>query len=201
MKRTFAAGALSLTLVLAGCASDDPDAGASPPAATSTAVASAEVVEVLADFDLADADATEVIDTLDRLSRDERPTNLMASVGVDRLLITAGDSQLAMDIPDDRFYLSFAPYLTSTHDCFYHSLTTCTGELAAADIGVQIVDDSTGEVLVDGDYTTFDNGFLGFWLPRDITATLRVTYDDKAVEQPISTGEDAPTCVTTLPLA
>ena len=66
---------------------------------------------------------------------------------------------------------------------------------------MQIVDDSTGEVLVDGDYTTFDNGFLGFWLPRDITATLRVTYDDKAVEQPISTSEDAPTCLTTLPLA
>lgn len=185
MKRRFAVAAvLGSALALAGCTSADPSASAPPPAATSTAVASAEVVEVLADFDLADADAVEVIDTLDRLSREERPTNLMASVGVDQLLITAGVGPLALDLPDDQFYLSCAPYLTTTHDCFYHSLTTCTGE-----------------VLVDGDYATFDNGFIGFWLPRDITATLRITYDGKTVEQPISTGEDAPTCLTTLPLA
>lgn len=200
MRKALAATVLASTLVLAGCtATDTQSAPSASPSASATADAAA-VEQVLAGYGVTGTDAVEVIDTLDRLTRDERPTNLMASVGVDQLLITAGEGQLALDIPDDKFYLSLAPYLESTHDCFYHSLTTCTGELGGADVGVRIVDDATGEVLVDGDHTTVDNGFIGFWLPRNIDATVRVTYDDKAVEAPISTGDDAPTCLTTLQL-
>ena len=38
----------------------------------------------------------------------------------------------------------------------------------------------TGDILIDEPRTTYDNGFLGFWLPRDITATLTIDYDDEA---------------------
>lgn len=197
----WSATALASILVLAGCASADPQSAPSPSAPATSAAESAAVEQVLAGYGVTSTDAVELIDTLDRLPSDERPTNLMASVGVDHVLLTAGEGQLALDIPDDEFYLSLAPYLETTHDCFYHSLTTCTGELAGADIEVRIVDDATDEVLVDGDYTTFDNGFIGFWLPRDINATLTVTHKGMTAEAPISTDDDAPTCLTTLQLA
>ena len=50
----------------------------------------------------------------------------------------------------------------ASHGCFYHSLTTCLGELDNEDIQVTITDEATGEVLVDEATTTFDNGFIGF---------------------------------------
>ena len=101
-----------------------------------------------------------------------------------------------MPLTGDEFYVSFAPYVNQTHDCYYHSLTTCTGELGNADIHVTVTSDA-GEVLVDEDMTTFDNGFVGLWLPRDIEATLEVTYGDLSLTQDIATGEEDPTCLTT----
>jgi hypothetical protein len=39
--------------------------------------------------------------------------------------------------------------VSNTHDCYFHSLTTCTGELGGQQVTVLIVDDETGEVYVD----------------------------------------------------
>ena len=36
------------------------------------------------------------------------------------------------------------------------------------------VTDAAGRTILDETRTTYDNGFLGFWLPRDITATLTI---------------------------
>ena len=105
-------------------------------------------------------------------------------------------------MPADEFYVSFAPYVSRTHDCHFHSLTTCVGELQNAEVSVKITDDATGEVLVDDSLTTFDNGFVGLWLPRGIDATVTVEHDGKTASSPITTqGDDAATCVTTLHLA
>jgi hypothetical protein len=57
-----------------------------------------------------------------------------------------------------------------------------------------------GAVLVDESRTTFANGFVGLWLPRDFTGTLKITADGKTAESKVSTAEDAPTCLTTLRL-
>jgi hypothetical protein len=54
---------------------------------------------------------------------------------------------------------SVTPYVDQTHDCFHDSLTTCKGELASADVQVQIVDRTNDKVLVDETLTTFENGF------------------------------------------
>jgi hypothetical protein len=67
-------------------------------------------------------------------------------------------------------------------------------------VGVQIVDETNDTVLVDETRTTFENGFTGFWLPRDIEGTLRVTYDGKAGEVDFATDQDAPTCLTVVQL-
>lgn len=190
-----------LTLTLTGCGStsDDPTA---PRAASSSPVAEA----LLADFDLAGLDAVQIVDRLDRLGGNDRPADLLASVRPEELRLTATDAdgterELALPIPSDRFYLSVAPYVEQTHECFHHSLTTCKGELGGEQIDVQIVDEASGEVLVDGTHTVFDNGFVGFWLPRDIEGTLRISFDGVQGETSFGTGEDDPTCLTTVQLA
>jgi CheY-like chemotaxis protein len=204
MRRLITATAGSV-LLLAGCAvqSDTTSSSAEP---TQSAADSAEspgpvAAPLLADYELQGMDTVEVIDHLDRLDTQDRPTELMASVRPDELQLTAGKEKLSLPIPEDRFYLSVAPYLDQTHDCFYHSLTTCQGELGQEDIDLKIVDTATGEVLVEGTYSTFANGFVGFWLPRSIDGTLEVAYDGKVGRTEISTGQDAPTCLTTLRLA
>ena len=98
------------------------------------------------------------------------------------------------------FYLSVAPYIDQTHDCFNHSLTTCQGELASTEVQVQIVDRAGNDVLVDETRTTFENGFTGFWLPRNIEGTLRITSDGRSAEADFTTHPDAPTCLTTMHL-
>lgn len=142
----------------------------------------------------------DLIDHLDRLPGPERPTDIIASVRADTLMISDGQVEAHRPIDGDEFYLSFAPYIDHTHECFYHSLTTCQGELANAEMQVSIVGDD-GEVFVDEVMETFDNGFIGVWLPADITATLHVEYDGLSLTEQIGTDHESPTCLTTGQLA
>lgn len=193
MKKTFTAAVVmaALTaLTLTGCSSETPQ-----PSATD-----AEAQPLLAEYGIDSTDTTAVIDELDRLALDERPSDLMASVRPDELVVTTEQDEVVLDVPEDRFYLSVAPYVDQTHDCFYHSLTTCKGELAAEEVEVQVVDETNDEVLVDETMTTYDNGFVGLWLPRDIEGTLRVSFDGRVGETEIATDAEAPTCLTTLQL-
>lgn len=104
-------------------------------------------------------------------------------------------------MPEDRFYLSVAPYIEQTHECYFHSLTTCTGELQNADVHVTVTDATSGEVVLDEDLTTEANGFVGIWLPRGIEANLTVTYEDASATTAISTVTDSDaTCLTTMQL-
>ena len=57
-------------------------------------------------------------------------------------------------------------------------------------------------MLIDEARQTFDNGFVGFWLPRGIEATLTIELDEQVGTAAISTvNEDDPTCITTLQVA
>jgi len=195
---------LLLAATLAGCATqtESPDATAPSSAAPVPAPASvpSEAGPLLAKYGLDGMGAVEMIDYLDRLGGAERPADLMASVRPTELVLSAGSEEYSLGIRADRFYLSVAPYVDQTHDCFHHSLTTCKGELASTDVQVQIVDVTSDEVLVDETRTTFENGFTAFWLPRDIEGTLRVTYDGKTGAIDFATDQDAPTCLTNLQL-
>ncbi|WP_347031227.1 CueP family metal-binding protein [Brevibacterium paucivorans] len=74
------------------------------------------------------------------------------------------------------------------------------GELDNEDIQVTITDEATGEVLVDEATTTFDNGFIGFWLPNDATGLIEVSYQGRTGTTEFSTTDDGATCVTDLRL-
>lgn len=104
-------------------------------------------------------------------------------------------------MPEDEFYVSIAPYRSQTHECYFHSLTTCSGELANTDVHVTVVEATSGETLLDETLTTYDNGFVGVWLPRGIDATLTVSAEGRTAKKAISTRPDDPTCLTGLQLA
>lgn len=192
------------TLLLAGCAGQDGAGGgeAAAPAVSERggAPTSRVAAPLLADYGLDGMDTVEIVDHLDRMAGADRPADLMASVRPDVLALSSGRDQVSLAMPEDRFYLSVAPYVDQTHECSYHSLTTCTGELSSTDVRVRIVDETNDRVLVDETRTTFDNGFTGFWLPRDIVGTLRVTAAGRTGQVRFATDEDAPTCLTTLQL-
>ena len=190
MKRAAIAAA-TLALALTGCSAADPEPTVDGTVSQDT---------FLTAHGLAYMDAVEIIDHLDRQKVTERPTDLIASVRADELLLSSDDQEVVLDLPDNQTYVSIAPYLTSTHDCFYHSLTTCQGELDNEDIQVTITDEATGEVLVDEATTTFDNGFIGFWLPNDVTGLIEVSYQGRTGTTEFSTTDDGATCVTDLRL-
>ncbi|WP_174524025.1 CueP family metal-binding protein [Piscicoccus intestinalis] len=237
MTSRLAALALTATLALAGCGSapqsadqtpqeqapasaptssavgsDSSEAG-SPAAGTGSPGATAtDAQAMLAEHGLAGLDTRQVIEKLDTTSVAQRPTDLIASVRPDELLLSRPQAQgaagsdgqaepVSMPISGDNgFYLSVAPYESSTHECHFHSLTTCLGELRNAPVHVKVTG-ADGQVLVDEDTTIYDNGFVAVWLPRDISATLTITRDGKTATQPISTGPQDATCITTAQLA
>ena len=184
---TLALGSLAFT----GCAGNPPG----PQANTSASAADAGAF--MADHDLAGLDARQVIDRLDALPVAQRPQNLMASVRPDELMLTDDlKRRTTLPIPDDQFYLSFAPFHTQTH-----SLTTCLGEMQNEEVKVVLTDAKSGKKLVDKTMRTFDNGFVGLWLPRGIEGTLSVEAQGKKASTPISTSlPEAATCLTTLQL-
>ena len=190
MKRVAIAAA-TLSLVLAGCA---PAADSEPSPSTGSQA------EFLNTYDLDDMDAVEIIDHLDQLETAERPADLIASVYPDELVLTDNRQEVVLDLPQNLSYLSIAPYVEQTHDCFYHSLTTCQGELSNATVDVEITDSTTGDVVVDEQVATFDNGFVGFWVPSDIDGTIEISYDGRTGASDFTTTDEGATCITDLQL-
>lgn len=185
MKRTPAALAgLVLALGLAGCAAADDDTAES----------------FLKSQGLAGMDAVEIVEYLDRIPVSARSAELIASVRHDELVLAADGQEVVLDLPEDQTYVSVAPYVDETHDCFHHSLTTCRGELAGQPVQVTFTDAATGETLIEEETTTFSNGFAGFWVPSHTTGTIEVTHQGRTGTTEFSTGEDGATCVTDLRL-
>ncbi len=180
-----------ISLVLAGCTTTQSDSAVSDPVAQ----------DFLNSYGLVGMDAKEIIEDLDQRSLAERPSDFIASVRTDELVLSDNSSEVALDLPENLTYVSIAPYVNQTHDCFYHSLTTCRGELGNAQIQITITDEANGEVLVNEETTTFDNGFVGFWLPNEASGTIEVTYRGHTGTTEFSTTNDGATCVTDLRLA
>lgn len=186
----------ALVVGLAGCSAP---AGQAPESAAGT-TASSNQAAFLAEHGWADMSAEQIVEAIDQ-DDTARPLDFKASVRPGELIL--GDAQGEYSLPltsDDGFYLSIAPFVNRTHDCYFHSLATCKGELAGDTMHVTITD-SAGTVLVDDEVTTYANGFVGFWLPRDITGTVEVDFDGRTGSVPFATADDSATCLTTLQLS
>ncbi|MGO3146816.1 MAG: CueP family metal-binding protein [Leucobacter sp.] len=148
-------------------------------------------------------DARQVVERLDEMPLAERPGWLSTSVEAHQVLLTGRDGNTEkLPLPDDLVYVSAAPYVSQTHDCYYHSPTSCIGELRNTEVDVSVTDAASGETALNETMRTFDNGFIGLWLPRDIDAIITIQHEDQVATSTLSTsGNDVQTCVTTLQLA
>lgn len=182
---------------LAGCAS------ATQPAANSTANEIAGPVDqVLESLNLDATNPEAIIDTLDAMPVAERPNDLIASVLPTSLQLQPGSpDEVSIPLSGENFYLSIAPFLTETHPCTFHSLTTCLGELQNTPVELTVTDAASGEVVLSKHTSTADNGFVGVWLPRDGEFSVRIDSAQGSAEQIVGTGDEDPTCLTTLQLA
>jgi hypothetical protein len=186
-RNLIVAALLVLTAALAGCAT--------PPAPSTPAPTT--IGPVFEDSDPAGTRA--LIESLEATPVADRDAGLFASIRPRVLLLKDADGETELPMPTDEFYVSIAPYLTQTHECFFHSLTTCLGELRDAEISLTVTD-REGQVLVDETRRTQDNGFTGLWLPRDRELELAIEHDGHRAEAIIGTSVDDPTCVTTIQL-
>ncbi len=148
-------------------------------------------------YGLSGLSVEEIVQKLDSSTSD--PEGLSASITSDYLVLKDSTREIKLELPEDRFYLSFAPYINETHPCATHSLISCKGELVNQKVHATITD-SQGKEIVNSDMTTMENGFVGVWLPRDINATVSVLYNDLTAQANISTFAGSDTCLTTLQL-
>lgn len=190
---TVATAALAAIFLLAGCTA----AHTSAPLSTTNAEG-----PIFAELGMEGFDAREVVEALDAMPIAARPDGLTTSIKAHEVTLTDSDGNTEqLPLPDDVVYISAAPYLSQTHDCYYHSPTSCIGELQNTDIDVIVTNVTTGEVVLDESLRTLDNGFVGLWIPRDIDASITVTYEDQSATSIISTsGDEVQTCLTTLQL-
>lgn len=191
------AGTVLALALLAGCSAGQPASQSA-----TTAIDAEHAGQFLAELGLEGLDAKQVIDQLDRLPKDQRPQNFTAQVKPTQLVLADESGRTAnLPLPEDQYYLSAAPYVDQTHSCHFHSLTTCVGQLQGVEMKVKAVNSDTGEVLVDKDMESFDNGFIGLWVPRGITVDLEFTYQGKTAQTTVSTaGDEDATCLTELQL-
>ncbi|MDO5697620.1 MAG: CueP family metal-binding protein [Dermatophilus congolensis] len=202
------ASALALGLgLIAGCSSSDQaaQAPATTPAAQGSQTPSApstsgpEVEAMLAKYDLQGKDVRAIVDELDQTHND-KDKGLMGQVRQDQLVLRDASSSVSMPMPADATYISIAPFVNQTHDCFFHSLATCQGEMVEKPVSLKVTD-ASGKVVAEENATTYVNGFVGLWLPRNINGQITITSEGKTATAPLSTAADAPTCVTTIKLS
>lgn len=157
----------------------------------------ADATSFLATQGLAGKTVEQMVNAIDQ-STQSRPLPYSASINATQLMLTQGEQKYVYPL-GDKFYLSFAPYVQQTHPCFNHSLSGCQGELANKAFNVKITD-KQGAVIVHKNVTSYQNGFVGVWLPRNTEGTIEVTYQGRVAQAPFATYADSQTCMTTLRL-
>ncbi|AAM86945.1 hypothetical protein CQP30_12110 [Yersinia pestis] len=193
MKKTFVVTARLTMIALAAITYSHMASAQSSPSSSVTA----QQTDFLAQQGLAGKSAEQMVDAIDQ-SPQTRPLPYSASVTHTELILSDGQQKFVYPL-GDRFYLSFAPYINQTHPCFNHSLSGCRGELANTPFEVKITDNS-GKVIMHQQVTSYQNGFIGVWLPRNIEGTLEVSYQGLTAVSPFATGAESQTCLTTLQL-
>jgi len=145
-------------------------------------------------------DIQSVKELVKNFSEREISGEITASITSQKLIVTEKDgSEVVYDLPKDEFFVSIAPYVQETHPCKNHSLTGCQGELVNEEFDVYI-EDTNGNVVVDKKITSYSNGFIDLWLPRNETFSVTIKHNGKTAQTEISTFNDDGTCITTMKL-
>lgn len=136
---------------------------------------------------------------LANLWRDTKP-DITSFVSNKELIVSFPDNTIIKkSLPKDTLYIAVAPYINNTHTCSTHYISSCKGELANKIFSVTAIDEN-GNVLLDNQIKTLDNGFFELWMPRGLTIKLDIKYNHLSTSQIIGTFNDSKTCVTTAKL-
>lgn len=152
----------------------------------------------LAEHGLSGKSVEQIIDAIDQYPR-ARPLEYSASVTGTALILSSGEQRYTLPL-GDKFYLSFAPYERQTHPCFNHSLSGCRGEMSNTLFHVKVTD-KQGTILINRKMKSYQNGFIGLWLPRNMEGRIEVSYRGKVATLPIKTADDSQTCLTSQQLS
>lgn len=150
--------------------------------------------KILKQLDIESLSIKDIVTNLEE--RIDEPSNIGARITGDKLFLYDNDKEYSLNLPEDLFFVSIAPYINEVHPCTIHNLVSCRGEIFNQTMNIRIVDENN-QIIFDEEKATQDNGFIGLWLPKNINATLRVEYDGLFVEYPISTYSESDTCITT----
>ncbi|WP_324715315.1 CueP family metal-binding protein [Carboxydochorda subterranea] len=125
-----------------------------------------------------------------------------SSITSQALRVRWSDGQeAAVPLPPDRMYVAVAPFVSRTHPCYNHVLSSCQGELPGRRFEVT-ARTLAGETVFRGTVTTLPNGFFELWLPRDreLELTIRSQQLGRQGSGTLSTRAGSPTCITTIHL-
>ena len=147
---------------------------------------------LLKKFNLSNTNIVEMVDKLEGIEEGL----LNATINTEFVVINDGDTTVKVRIPEDKFFLAFAPYINETKPCSEYNLTTCQGELANQTFLVEVVSPN-GDPILEQEMTSLENGFVSIWLDKDIEANLIVTYNNLKASAFITTFDDSNTCITT----
>ncbi|MGA2298035.1 MAG: CueP family metal-binding protein [FCB group bacterium] len=116
------------------------------------------------------------------------------------LIISFPDGrQIKKTLPDSAMFIAVAPYITNTHTCDTHYLSSCQGELTNKVFQLK-ASDTNGNILYNDSISSMKNGFFELWLPRDRTITIHIVYNTMTRDELIGTFSTSNTCITTAQL-
>lgn len=192
MKKLLSSLGLAALMALSGCTGTE-----APDQSPSVSITQDDIAAFLSRHDLSGSVA-DIVEQLDQ-TNDDREDGPFGSVRPTELVLSDDTTEITLPI-ENQFYLAIAPYITSAHECYNHNLASCQGELVEREFDVTIVG-ADGEEIFAGPATSYANGFIGFWLPRDTSATVTIGYESMSATAEVSTGDEDPTCITTMQLA
>jgi len=128
--------------------------------------------QILTDYGLKKLAIEELIE---KLENDQFPQEVRASIFTDNLNLKIGGERFVYRLPNDLYYLSFAPYMNHTHECFIHSLTGCQGEIINQDILIKIYDEENN-LLNEITKNTGSDGFIGLFLTSTVNYRIEVEH-------------------------
>jgi hypothetical protein len=147
---------------------------------------------LLSKYDLAKISVVEIVEKLG----EEEYGALNATINTEYVTISEGEKSAKVKIPDDKFFLAFAPYINQSKPCSEYNLDTCKGELANQTFKV-LITKPNGDVVVEQEMISAENGFVTIWLDKGMEANLVVRYNNLTAKSFITTLEDSNTCITT----
>lgn len=154
---------------------------------------------ILDRYNLQNMDIYELVSYFEETLNEDEALNVFITGKA--LTINDHKDTIEIDLPQEQFFLSLAPYINQTHPCSNHNLITCRGELTNQNFELKIIDLNTNVIIIDQTVTSEKNGFIGVWLPKNIDVQITVTQNNLSSTTQITTNNTSNTCLTTLKLS